>query len=217
MKPFRLALIFVALFFIFHYSDAQNKWWRYGVDETIVIPVKQQPRIIDTLGQTFFISETEYGMVIINKAKGAGSYYTKEDYDRFNESFLKGVTLNGQIELISHYSDTLKDVPCIRFTFRRSAENLEGQGLGFVAGDYAYGLQFIHTPENATNASVEREYFFENIEFSVNATIGRAQAKGFGYMIGMSLGILVMIMVPLALIAGVVLLIRYYRKRRRAV
>jgi hypothetical protein len=216
MKPFRLALIFVALFFVSPHADAQRNWWRYGVDEMIVIPVKQQPRILDSLGQTFFISETEYGAILINKVPEERRYYSKEDLEQFKEALLQGMTMSGEIELISHYLDTIKSVPCVRFTFRKRSQNLEGQGIGFIAGDHAYGVQFVNTPENAANANEEREYFFTNLEFSVMATTAHADAGSIGYRIGMGIGLLAMIMVPAGVIALIVLGIRSYRKRRKS-
>jgi hypothetical protein len=216
MKPFRLTLIsaFALLFFSYD-ADAQRNWWRYGVDEMIVVPVKQQPKIIDTLGQTFFFSETDYGTIMINKAPSGGGYSSKEEFDQFNADFLKGVTMNGEIELISHHADTFKSVPCMRFTFRKRSSNVEGHGLGVVAGNRAYGFQFIYAPENAALASAESEYFFSNIEFSALVTTANSGEKQFGYMIEMGLGLFVMIMVPASLVGVVVLAIRYFRKRRK--
>lgn len=216
MKPSRLFVINLFIFFLVYASAiAQDNWWRYGVDEMVVIKIRQQPKIIDTLGQTFIIAETDYGGIRINKMPIGVSYYSEEDLDEFYDAFLKTITKSGETEVLSHQVDTIQNLRCMRYIFRRPSMNIEGHGMGVIAGNYAYGFQFVYSPEDIVNASIEREYFFNNIEFNTGvASIN--QAKRLGYIFGMGIGFISLAVVPLILIALVIVAVSYYRRKKRS-
>jgi hypothetical protein len=158
-------LYLTAVFTIILYSaSAQSDWRIYGVDDIVSIEVQQQPKLTDSLGMTFMVSDTDHGRLVVLKMKDDSGPRTDAELEKFYEDALNTFTKSSGITLARKEYQMIGTLKCLRFKTDPLADGSVRESILVRLDRRAYMFQYGYAQQSlATDA--ERDHYFSSIKF----------------------------------------------------